>query len=90
MFGNDQQARNPQAPAKGGMAGKEKLYNKKTISSISATTDPNYQTLAGLNQNVFGNDQQARTQGGKAPMAPAKGGMAGRKRTSDNHQNFSL
>lgn len=43
------------------------------------TFDPNYQTLAGIGGDVFGEDKKAKGGGGKpaAPKPPEKGGVAG-------------
>lgn len=46
---------------------------------LSGTHDPNYQTLAGVNPNVFGGDKAAGAAQPNAdgPPPPAVGGMAG-------------
>lgn len=43
------------------------------------TFDPNYQTLAGIGGEVFGEDKKKAGGGGggAAPRAPEKGGVAG-------------
>ncbi|KAI1717241.1 DUF236 repeat domain-containing protein [Ditylenchus destructor] len=67
-------ANQPKPPAQGGMAG---------------THDPNYQTLAGVNPNVFGGDKAAGAAQPNAdgPPPPAVGGMAG---TADpNYQTLA-